>query len=252
MSSSHASLPASLVATTLDRIVSSLGLVEVTGDTGGPLLPMVGVAGPIAGRSVGALRVFTGAPVLQVVTIDLVVPAFGLDSHMLFAFGRPDDVLPHFTVDAVFAGGSFAFHLDLVPRVDPGAHLAYLDGVFAPLTETFATASATPDWRPADIGPRQRAFMSPWMLVGRTEEEGFLRLPPVVAAYLEHWLRLARDGVPAAAWVDLERTALAARDQRNKDAIFDPAVDPVWTQVARLVGEPAAAHARSLLRRGAA
>lgn len=246
------SLPAALVDTTRDRIVSTLGLAEVTGPDGGPLTPLVGAGGPVAGQPVGALRVFTGAPLLQLVTIDLVVPAFGLDSHMLFAFGRPDDALPHFTVDAVFAGGSYAFHLDLLPRVDLGAHLAYVDHVFAPLTEVFEAARGTAGWTPAAIGPRQRALMSPWMLVQRADAAGFGRLPAVVGAYLDHWLGLAQRGVPDAALAGVDRAGLALRDQRNKAAVFDPDVDVVWAQVARLVGEPAAAHARGLLRRGAA
>jgi len=246
------SLPTALVDDTRDRIVTTLRLAEVAGPSGGPLVPLLGAGGPVAGQPVGALRVFTGAPLLQLVTIDLVVPAFGLDSHMLFAFGRPDRALPHFTVDAVFAGGSYAFHLDLIPRVDLGAHLAYVDQCFGPLTEVHDAAAGTPGWSPAKIGPRQRALMSPWMLVQRADEDGFRRLTPVLGAYLDHWLTLAQHGVPEAALAGVDRAALAVRDQRNKDAIFDPDVDPVWAQVARLIGEPAAAHARGLLRRGAA
>ncbi len=246
------SLPATLAAHVRHRIVSTLGLVEVHGDAGGALVPLVGLAGPVAGAPVGGLRVFTGPQLLQLVTIELAVPAFGLDSHMVFAFTRPDSAVPHYTLDAVFAGGGYAFHLDLIPRVDLGAHLAYIDQVFEPLTERFEAARGTPGWTPAKIGPRQHALMSPWMLVQRTDEAGFGALGPVANGYLDHWLALVQAGVPAAGLDGVDRAGLAQRDQRSKDAIFDPAVDAVWAQVARLVGEPVAARMRDLLKRGAA
>ena len=48
---------------------------------------------------------------------------------------------------------------------------------------------------------------------------------------------------------NVDRAKLATRDQRNKDFIFDPQVDPVWSQVARLVGEEVATQLRQILRR---
>ena len=249
---STVSLPGALVERTRARIVDALGLREVPGETGGPLIPLVGAGGPVAGQSVGALRVHTGPSVLQVVTIDLVVPMFGLDSHMLFAFAHPSSPVPHFTVDAVHAGGSYAFHLDLIPRVDGGAHLAYLDAIYGPLTEIFEETRKRPGFTPAQLGPRQLALMSPWMLAARADEDAFRSLDRTVDAYLERWLAVMAGGVPSAALAEVDLGGLPGRDQRNKDAIFDPQVDPVWAQVERLIGVPVAERLRTVLKRGRA
>jgi hypothetical protein len=40
----------------------------------------------------------------------------------------------------------------------------------------------------------------------------------------------------------------AARDQLNRDAIFDPEVDKVWAQVERLVGAETGAKMREILK----
>ena len=71
------------------------------------------------------------------VTSTIVVPPIQLDSHMMFAFTPSDSAVPHFTLDSVRAGDHHAFHLDLIPRLDLGAHLAYMDACFTPLTPTF-------------------------------------------------------------------------------------------------------------------
>ena len=172
------------------------------------------------------------------------MPAIGLDSHMLFAFTRPDSAVPHFTVDAVFAGGSYAFHLDLIPRVDLGANLAYLRQVYEPLTETFMGARGTTGLSPAALGPLQLALMSPWMLAYRADEAAFRAIDPFVDRYLEHWLGLLAGGVTT----DVSAAALAARDAANRAAIFDPTVDPVWQQVSRLIGEGTSERVRGFLR----
>ena len=80
---------------------------------------------------------FAGGPVQRLVSCTIVVPPIGLDSHMLFAFTADDSPVPHFTVDSVRNGEDYAFHLDLIPRVDLAVSLAYMDQVFVPLTEEF-------------------------------------------------------------------------------------------------------------------
>ena len=246
------SLPATLLGRTRDRIVAELGLREVTAADGGPLMPLVGAGGPVAGQSVGTLRVWDGGGLLRMVSIALVVPPM-VDSHMLFAFTRPDSAVPHFTLDSVFAGGSYAFHLDLIPRLELAANVPYARAAYAPLTETFETTRKLPGLTPAAIGPLQAALMSPWMLVSRADEVAFRAIDPAVDRYVEHWLGLVKGGVPAAALEGaIGWDTLAARDARNKAAIFDPAIDPVWANVARLVGEAASAKMREHLTRGLA
>ena len=64
------------------------------------------------------------------VNISLVVPHFHLDSHMIFAFTPENSAVPHFTLDSVANGDNYAFHLDLIPRVDLATSLPYLDTVW--------------------------------------------------------------------------------------------------------------------------
>ena len=58
-------------------------------------------------------------------------------------------------------GEQYAFHLDLIPRVDLGANLDYMNAVFNPLTGIFTEACAIEGLSPAEISPRQKALMSP-------------------------------------------------------------------------------------------
>lgn len=240
------SLPAALAARTLDTIVDRLSLEQVHGSDGGPLMTLAPTMGS---KPVGSVRVFTGEHLDQLVTVSIAVPQIGLDSHMLFAFTAADSAVPHFTLDSVFAGGSYAFHLDLIPRVDLGASLEYMRGIYEPLTESFMAARKLDGLSAAALGPLQLALMSPWMLAYRADEAGFAAIDAHVEHYLDQWFEVL-DGVPPAAADDARACNLAERDARNRAALFDPEVDPVWGQVSRLIGESTAAAIRSLLREG--
>lgn len=196
---------------------------------------------------VGEVRVFAGEAVAKMVYISMTVPQFGLDSYMIFAFTPPDSPVPHFTLDSVLNAPDFAFHLDLIPRVDMGANLAYMDACFAPLTETYESAAQIEGLKPAKLGPRQYAIMSPWMLVYRANESAFEAIQAPVSAYLEHWASLVENGLPAEATEGVSGEALAERDRRNRAIIFNPAVDRVWAQVDRLLGAETSAQMRDVL-----
>ncbi|QLY28796.1 hypothetical protein [Nocardia huaxiensis] len=226
------SLPTALSARTLSTLTSALGL-ETTVDR--PL------TSAMSADPVGRLRVLRGTAVDKVVTVDLVVPPIGLDSHMIFAFTGADSAVPHFTLDAVDSGEYHAMHLDLIPRVDLAINLGYLDAAFAPLTPLLEAAWEIEGLEAAAIGPRQRAMMSPWMVVCRAGADAFRALDVTVNAYLEHWLTLAHKGVPE---VDAD---LAGRDRRNRANLFSPQVDPVWSQVERLLGAEQAEQVRGEL-----
>ncbi|MET8335843.1 hypothetical protein [Streptosporangium canum] len=224
------SLPAALSERTLDRLLTATGLSpSAHAELTSPMSPV----------PVGALRVFRppmsaradDTRPAKAVTVSLVVPAIGLDSHMIFAFTRPGSAVPHFTLDSVASADYHAMHLDLIPRVELATHLAYLDAVHLPLTPLLEAAWEIDGVSPAAVGPRQRAMMSPWMLVCRATEDAFEKLGPTVDAYLDHWLTLLGGGVPAA-----DDTDLAARDAVNRANLFSPDVDPVWHQVTRLLG----------------
>mgnify|MGYP000387933889 CR=1 FL=1 len=230
------SLARELSLHTLDEIVQRCELRE----RGGPYLPL----------PVGGLRLFHGdGGVRRLVYVELAT--VGLDAHMIYAFTASDSPLPHFTLDAVHAGPGFAFHLDLVPRVDLAANPAYVDAIYEPLTPTFTAAREMEGLSPAHLAPRQRALMSPWMLAHRADEPAFRGLDAPVEVYLEHWSRLLADGLSEALCSRLyggDAAALGERDRRLRAAIFDPEVDPVWDMVTRLVGAEVGEAMRAVLR----
>lgn len=232
------SLPQQLSLSALEKIQTRFGLREI----GAPYLSLIS---PMSPAPVGALRLFSGQKVRKMVYIGLVVPPIGLDSHMIFAFTPPESPIPHFTLDSVQAGPHFAFHLDLIPRADLGANLAYMNAIFDPLTPLFEAARQIEGLTPAQLGPRQYALMSPWMLAYRASQSAFEQIQTPVQGYLEHWFALVETGLPAEA---VPMCDFAARDRLNRAAIFDPSVDKVWGQVARLVGEEMSERMRGILK----
>lgn len=243
-----ASLPQALAEKTRDRVINELGLTEVRAEDGGPFMTLESHV-PMAQGKVGEVRVYTGGPLLQMVTCSIVVPQIGLDSHMLFAFTPAESPVPHFTIDSVGAGEHCAFHLDLIPRVDLGVNLPYMDEVFTPLTDAFKAGRAIEGLSEAQLDPRQLAVMSPWMLAHRADMAAFSSIDPTVEAYLEHWLVLLQRGVSDSALEGIDSAALAQRDQRNKDIIFSPEVDKVWDQIGGLIGPDNSSELRALLKK---
>jgi hypothetical protein len=230
----------------LTTILTALDLTETHSSDGGPWLPLMSHA-PFHQGQCGNVRVFTGGGLFRVLTCSITAPAIGLDSHMLFAFTSSDSAVPHFTVDSVQAGDHMAFHLDLIPRLDLATHLAYMDWAFGGLTETFTAASQIEGLSPAMITPRQRAVMSPWMLVNRATPEAFAAVEPLVQTYQTHWLGLLATGAPEATLGDDTNATLAVRDRVNKAIIFDPDVDKVWNQIRGLIGHDAVETIRGAL-----
>ncbi|MCO5197122.1 MAG: hypothetical protein M9941_05145 [Anaerolineae bacterium] len=235
------SLAHRLAQNTLDAIIGRFDLTE----HGNPYKVL---SSPMSPEPVGTVRLFSGGPIHKLVYIGLAVPMIGLDSHMVFAFTAPDSAVPHFTLDSVLAGPHFAFHLDLIPRVDLGANLAYIDEVMHPLTPLVETARDIEGLERAHLTPRQLAVMSPWMLAYRASEDAFAQIDGHVAQYMAHWFDIVERSVSAETIASLDHTDFATRDQRNRNAIFDPEVDKVWAQVARLVGDDTSEELRELLR----
>jgi len=234
------SASADLCLSTLDHIVATLGLTEVAGDA--PDAVHVLTSPMMPGGSVGRMRIFRRDGVCELMYVGLTVAPIGLDSHMLFAFSPATSPVPHFTLDSVAGGGQpgeraeFAFHLDLIPRLDLGAHLGYLRHCFEPLTAVKADAATIDGLSPAHLSPTQYAVMSAWMLVNRADEAAFRAVERAVVAYRDHWLGLVANGIPAEVLDGVTSDAIARRDARNRSIVFDPTVDPVWGRVAQLVG----------------
>ena len=233
------SLSADLCLGTVEAIADRLELEETVHT---PL------ASAMDGSPVGAHRVLVRNGVAALVYVGMTVEAFGLDSHMCFAFTPAASPVPHFTVDSVLAGPHYAFHLDLIPRLDPGANLAYIDHCYGPLTEVHDDTMQIEGLTPAHLSPRQWQLMSAWMLAHRADEDGFRAVFGTVAAYRDHWLDLVVDGVPDSVLDGATAEQLAERDARHRAALFNPDVDPVWAQVDRLLGPEVSAGIRTSLQ----
>ncbi|WP_328477627.1 hypothetical protein OHA21_24985 [Actinoplanes sp. NBC_00393] len=225
------SLPSALSDSTLAKILARVP-VSLAEDRA--------LTSPMSPTPVGQIRVWRGdGPVVKVVNVSLVVPAIGLDSHMIFAFTAPDSGVPHFTLDSVANGENYAFHLDLIPRIDLATSLSYLDEVYEPLTTVFTATRSRDGLSPAHLAPRQYALMSPWMLVNRATEAAFRSIDDAVDAYFTHWASLVETGIKA--------EGTATRDAAHRELLFSPEIDPVWKQTVRLLGEEQSESVRKQL-----
>lgn len=238
--SDRLSLARDLSHGTTQRVVDRFGLTEVNGDDGGPYMKLSG------DNADGECRVWIGDNVERVVSIGLGSPATGLDSHTIFAFSPTASALPHFTLDAVSTSSGNGFHLDLIPRVDLVTNSAYASAVYQPLTASFDAARALDGLTPARLGPRQIALMSPWLLAFRATDQAFGAIRQHVNSYHEHWATVVEAGLDVP--VDLDPERLAARDAAHRSLLFDPEVDPVWDQIADMIGDESTARLRALLR----
>jgi hypothetical protein len=236
------SLSADLCLGAVEAITAELALTE-TEHT-----PLVSATD---GEPVGVHRVLSRPGAAALVYVAMTVEQFGLDSHMCFAFAPADSAVPHFTVDSVLAGPHYAFHLDLIPRIDPGANLGYIDHCYAPLSEAHGRAAEIDGLTPAHLSRRQWQLMSAWMLAHRADKDGFAAVFPVVDAYRDHWLALMAGGVPDGAAGHATPEHLRDRDARHRAAIFNPDVDPVWAQVDRLLGPEVSASIQTSLKTAA-
>jgi hypothetical protein len=238
------SLPEELAAQTLEEIVERLGATEVLGDDGGPFLTLMSPFGP---EPVGKMRVFTSSAIPKIVYCGLAVPKFSMDTHMIFGFTPVESGVPHFTLDSVNANGTLAFHLDLIPRAELAVHVPYMDHVYEGLSETYTETSKWEGLSKANIGPRQYAMMSPWMLVNRADEEAFKAISGPVGNYVRHWLDLIEQDLPDDVKKTLDADELKRRDEQLRFNLFSPEVDPVWRDVAKIVGDDASEKMRLML-----
>ena len=236
------SLSKELSHNTLQKITDRFHMQEV-GDPYRVIDSRIPPGGPV-----GDMRIWRGDVVCKLVYIGITVPMMQLDSHMLFAFTPPESPIPHFTLDSVLAGPTFAFHLDMIPRVDLGANLAYLNAVFHPLTETYEEARQIEGLTEARLSPRQYAIMSPWMLAHRATEEAYRQVAPCIDVYLEHWAGLVENGLPDEATEGLTADYLKYRDKLNRASVFNVDVDKVWKQLEPLIGAALGAEMRTILR----
>ena len=218
----------------LEELTKRANMTEVHGEDGGSFSYLKST---LDGGDCGETRIFTGTgPVAKVVYHGLWVDQIGLDSHMIFAFTSPDSAVPHWTFDSVENKPVYAFHLDLIPRVDIGANLPYMDAVYGPITDNFITGKSLNGLSEAELTPRQRSIMSQWMLAYRATEEAYPTIEPTVAAYLDHWFDMQEKGLGQEVMDSIKGVDLAARDAANRGMIFNREVDHVWDMVTPLIG----------------
>ena len=241
------SAPAKLFGATLSRLKAEFGLREITDQSGGAFMPLTSHA-PFHQGQCGEVRVFECSALSRVVTCSLVAPAIMLDSHMVFAFTDAASPVPPFTLDSVQSADQLAFHLDLIPKVDLGINLPYIDWAFAPLNAAYEASHDIEGLERAKITPIQHAVMSPWMLVHRADADAFDKIGSLVDRYFDHWASLVRSGPTSTVTNSLGQTSIAARDVANRALIFSPEVDKVWGQISGLIGEEAGASIRDLLK----
>lgn len=208
-----------------DSIVARYDLVEV-GD------PYEVLALTDTGARVGEVRVWTGPTIPKLVDSRLTVAEKGIDSVMLHAFADSATTAPHLTSDVAGFDGRLALGLDLTPRVDLAAEPAYLDAVYAPLSDAHAAAAAIDGARPMDVPLRLRAFTSPWMTGVSLTDDRLDAIQKVYDVYLDRFFALLEDGTPAVGEIDL-----VARDRLVRRAQFDPASDGVWDHLAAMLGQ---------------
>lgn len=236
----------------LDRLVTGLGLEELHGEDGGDYMVAKAPGGPFAGDTVCKLRVFNGPGVSKVIYNQLILDKMGLDAHMVFAFTPLNSAVPHFTLDSIKHPRPVphAFHIDLIPRVDLGTDLGYMDQTYGPLTaarEAFMKEHGA-GLEKADLSLRQFAVMSPWMMASQASAESFVGLEAPVMAYLEHWLKLVNEGYSDDVNASLAGVDTAVRDAKHRKILFDPVIDPVWNQVDRMVGKEISGKIQDILK----
>jgi hypothetical protein len=219
----------------LEQIKERLGLTELHGEDGGPFRK---VHMARDSSECGETRILIGDGVVQKVVYHAIQAEFiGLDSHMIFAFTASDSPIPHWTFDSVMNHPTYAYHLDMLPRVDLGANRPYMDFVYGPLNEMFDAGRSHDGVTEAALGPRQRSIMSQWMLAGRVAEDVYPGMEQYVQAYLDRWFDLVENGIPQDILDSIKDVDLAARDAANRAIIFNREVDPVWDLIGPLVGD---------------
>jgi hypothetical protein len=219
----------------LEQIKERLGLTELHGEDGGPFRRVYMARD---NSECGETRILVGDGVVKKVVYHAIKADFiGLDSHMIFAFTDPESPIPHWTFDSVLNHPTYAFHLDMLPRVDLGSHRAYMDYVYGALNETYDKGKSHPGISEAALGPRQRSIMSQWMLAYRVSEDEYPNMDQYVQAYLDRWYDLVDNGLPQDVVDSIKDVDLAARDAANRGMIFNREVDPVWDLIGPLVGD---------------
>lgn len=213
------------------RLIEELSCVEIAPDS--PAWTDL----KLGEQAVGQLAVYRGRNgVDRVVASRIRLENPAMDSHMVAVFTDPRSLVPHLVVDAVVFGERGSFHADLLPRLDLGTSMAYVDRCYAPLDAVRDAADADERFAPGTAPRRQRALMSPWMGLYTLDPQHMDAAFEYVDRYVDHWCQLMRSSLPQPVQVEAKGIDLAARSARQRELIFSREVDPVWGMLDRVLG----------------
>ena len=83
----------------------------------------------------------------------------------------------------------------------------------------------------------QYALRSPYMMAAFASKQGMKDDVKHIDGYLNHWIKLLKEGLSAEAQAEAEWQYPAKRDELNRKAIFNPETNMVWGLLDRLIGE---------------
>ena len=230
------SLSRDLCLDTIEAIVKHLDVDEVHGDETSEYQVLTSPMVPDA--PVGSFRVWHKPDVVTIAYVGITVDMIHLDSHMMFCWAPATSPVPALTVDSVqFGPDEYAFHLDMTPKLDLGANLAYMDHCYSALTPIRAAAGEIDGLSEAVITERQWALMSEWMCVNRATPDAFGEMHGIVDQYRDHWLSLVDNGIPESVLDGVTPEQISLREHKNRSFVFNPEVDPVWEKIGQLIGE---------------
>lgn len=230
----------------ISRVLTAVSMREHTSADGGALLSLYNVAD---GSNCGALRLWapsTESRIDRLIHCRIESPP--IDTQLFFLFARPDTAVPHFHCQVVqFSEDVCVYNADIIPRLDPVDHPEYFRLVYGPVTRAYwkATGDRQNVCAMAPANPAIAALLSPWSIAaGRPTARAELeRVTPSIMVYLDHCLRLVRDGIPT----KVDPAVMRARDQRHLELLHSDQLDPrAWKGVYRVVGEQIGQQLKSI------
>jgi hypothetical protein len=149
----------------------------------------------------------------------------------------------------VSVANTYAFHVDLLPRVDLGVNVEYMQQFYQPLTADYEATKKIEGVQPANLSPVLNAFMSPWMLASHATEASFVQVEKVFHKYLNHWIDLCSLDVKSSSFNSLsnESQYLRKRDKLVREKLFSP-IDAVWFKVDKMLGTELSIRLQNILR----
>jgi len=207
------------------------------------------------GHSVGEVATLGGMNVDKAVGVDLEIDdAEGrLWSRRFYVFARTVALIPHLSIEwsgyAVDGVDRVGVLVDLLPRIDLAVNLDYVDEVYGPMTGTFDEARGIDGVEIESVPPRRAIAMSPWRLSVSVPVDQVVALAPLVDQYVTRWLAVNSGGVGSS--VDplaSDQSRLIQHDRFHRNSLFEPASDPQWARIDRVLGLDAAAELRLTLR----